>query len=107
MNYLGVVAQAGGAQQAPGGGLISMLVLFLPLILIMYFFIIRPQQKQRKVHDAMVKALQPGDRVVTSGGIVGVLTRTEGDTLRLRIAPSVEINILRTAIAGKTEQETP
>ena len=107
MNYLAVLAQAGGAPASSSQSVVSMLILFAPLILIMYFFIIRPQQKQRKAHDALVQALQPGDRVVTNGGIVGVLTRTEGDPLRLRIAPSVEISVLRNAIAGKTEQETP
>jgi preprotein translocase subunit YajC len=107
MTGLALVAQAGGAQSAPSQNLLQMLFLFGPLILIFYFLILRPQQKQRKAHDAMVKALVPGDRVVTTGGIVGTLTRAEGTILKMKIATGVEINVLRNAIAGKTEEETP
>ena len=100
-------AQAGGAAQPAGPSILSTLMLFLPLILIMYFLIIRPQQKQRKSHAAMLEALKPGDRVITSGGLIGVLTRTEGTSYRLKIAPSVEVNVVKSAIASKTEEETP
>jgi preprotein translocase subunit YajC len=57
--------------QAPGGNITGMLVMYGAIFAIFYFVLIRPQQKQRKAHDAMVKALKKGDQIVTAGGIVG------------------------------------
>lgn len=104
---LALLAQ-GGAPQT-GGGLFSMLMLFVPMMLIMYFFLIRPQQRRQRQHDAMLKAIQAGDKVVTTGGIVGTVMKIEenSNSLRLRIAPSVEISVVRSYIAGKAgEGET-
>ncbi len=100
-SVLAVLAQ--GAAPSAGAGIGQMLVLFVPMILIMYFFLIRPQQRRQKQHEAMLKALQPGDKVVTTGGIVGTVTKVEEaeGTVRLRIAPSVEISIVRSYVAGK------
>src|SRR3546814_5765131 len=68
--------------QAAGGGMAGFdLVSLLPLVLIFvvfYFLLIRPQQKKVKEHKAMVQALRHGDRVVTSGGIVGQVTKEIG-----------------------------
>ncbi|MEX3016371.1 preprotein translocase subunit YajC [Gymnodinialimonas hymeniacidonis] len=82
----------------------------IPLILIlviMYFFLIRPQQKKVKEHQAMVEALRRGDEVVTQGGLIGKITKVKDDTeVEVEIAKDVRIRVLRPTIAqvrSKTE----
>ena len=87
---------------------------FVPLILIfliMYFLLIRPQQKKVKEHQAMVAALRRGDRVVTQGGLLGKVTRVkEGDAeIEVEIAPNVKVQVVRSTVAqvvSKTEPAT-
>ena len=73
---------------------------FIPLILIFvifYFFLIRPQQKKVKEHKAMVQALKRGDKIVTSGGIVGIIERViDNDTVEVLISDSVKVEVIRT-----------
>tara|TARA_Y100000590_G_C15480680_1_gene923873 strand:- start:121 stop:405 length:285 start_codon:yes stop_codon:yes gene_type:complete len=75
---------------------------FIPLILIFvifYFFLIRPQQKKIKDHKAMVGALKRGDRVVTSGGIIGTIERvSDNDKLELQISENVTVEVVRSTI---------
>ena len=75
---------------------------FIPLILIFvifYFFLIRPQQKRAKDHKAMVAALKRGDKVVTSGGIVGTVERILGeDKLDLLISENVTVQVVQSTI---------
>lgn len=102
--HAALLAQTGGApQQSP----FSLIFMFVPLLLIMYFFMIRPQQRRQKEHEAMLKALQSGDRVVTTGGIVGTVLKADDTTVRLKIAPSVEVTVMRSYVAGKVQEETP
>ena len=82
----------------------------IPLILIlviMYFFLIRPQQKKVKEHQAMVEALRRGDEGVTQGGLIGKITKVKDDTeVEVEIAKDVRIRVLRPTIAqvrSKTE----
>jgi len=98
-------AQAGGA----GGGS-DMLVSLLPIVLIFvvfYFLLIRPQQKKVKEHKAMVEALRRGDRVVTSGGILGSVTKViSAGEIEVEIAQGTKIRVLRQSISevlSKTE----
>jgi preprotein translocase subunit YajC len=78
---------------------------FIPLILIFvifYFFLIRPQQKKIKDHKIMVENLKRGDKVVTSGGIVGTVERIiEADKVEVQIAENVKVEIIKsTGIQG-------
>ena len=72
---------------------------FIPLILIFvifYFFLIRPQQKKVKEHKAMVESLKKGDKVVTSGGITGTITRVvDNDKVEIEIADNVTVEVIR------------
>ena len=72
---------------------------FIPLILIFvifYFFLIRPQQKKVKEHKAMVESLKKGEKVVTSGGITGVITRVvDNDKVEVEIADNVTVEVIR------------
>ena len=72
---------------------------FIPLILIFvifYFFLIRPQQKKVKEHKAMVQSLKRGDKIVTSGGIVGTVERIiENDRAEILIADNVKVEVIK------------
>ena len=86
---------------------------FIPLILIFvifYFFLIRPQQKKVKEHKQMVENLKKGDKVITSGGIVGTVERVmENEMLEVRISDDVTVEIVRTtgiqALLNKPESK--
>ncbi len=86
---------------------------FIPLILIFvifYFFLIRPQQKKVKEHKAMVQSLKRGDKVVTSGGIVGTVERIiDNDKVEVEISENVKVEIVRTtgiqSLINNTEQK--
>ena len=85
---------------------------FVPLILIfliMYFLLIRPQQRKVKEHQAMVAALRRGDRVVTQGGVLGKVTRVkEGDAeIELEIAPNVRVQVVRSTVAQVVSTTEP
>ena len=71
----------------------------IPLILIFvifYFFLIRPQQKKVKEHKAMVESLKKGDKVVTSGGITGTISRViDNDKVEIEIADNVTVEVVR------------
>ena len=74
----------------------SFLVQILPMVLLfgaMYFFLIAPQRKKQKEHEKMLKELQSGDEVVTSGGIFGVITNVKEDRFVVRIADNTKIEI--------------
>ena len=85
---------------------------FIPLILIFvifYFFLIRPQQKKVKEHKAMVENLKRGDKVVTSGGIVGTVERIiDNDKVEVQIAENINVEVVRaTGIQGLINTEEP
>lgn len=91
-------------QQAPmspcgGGGIES----YIPIVLmvgIIYFLMIRPQQKQQKELRRMRESLKKDDRVVTTGGIHGVISAIKGDIVTLRVADGVKVDFDRSAIVG-------
>ncbi len=96
--------------QAAGGSLTSSLGGFVPIILIfaiMYFLMIRPQQKKMKDHSNMVEALRKGDQIVTQGGIIGKVTKIKEDNeVEVEIAADVKVRILKhtiTQVMNKTE----
>jgi preprotein translocase subunit YajC len=92
------------------GGAMGAVTSLMPLILIfaiMYFLLIRPQQKKLKEHKAMVEALRRGDQVLTQGGIVGkVIKVAEDGIVEVEIAEGVKVKVLKHTIAqvmSKTE----
>ena len=69
-------------------------------VLIFYFLIIRPQNKQKKQRNDMMSKLAVGDEIYTIGGILGLVTRIKEKTIWLKVCDKVEIEILKSAIAG-------
>ena len=89
-----------GGQQG-GGSPWSMLIMFGAIILVMYFLMIRPQQKRQKEHQNMVGSLKQGDKVITSSGIHGTITSTTEKTIILQIADNTKVTVEKTAVAQK------
>jgi len=81
-----------------GGGLVSTLIMFGAIFLIFYFMIIRPQQKRAKDKEKLLSNLEKGDKVVTNGGIHGVIAGLEDKTALLMVSENTKIKIDRTAI---------
>ena len=93
------------------GGLPPALMGYLPFILIFaifYFLVIRPQQKKLDEQNKMIKALQRGDRIVTSSGIHGKITKLEGDEqIMVEIADGVQIKMDRSNVQGLEAKTQP
>jgi len=91
----------------PGtGGIYTMLpiLLFIPLL---YFMMIRPQQKRQKQWQEMLTSIKSGDRVTTSGGIRGVILSIKDDSIIIRVAPdNLKLEVAKNAIASVTTQDT-
>ena len=88
------------AQAAASGG--TDLMAFLPMIaifVVFYFLLIRPQQKKAKEHRAMIDAIEKGNEVVTSGGIVGRVSKLNDQFVTIEVAPGVEMTLQRQAIS--------
>lgn len=97
------------AQAAGGAG--SAFTSFIPLILIfgiMYFLLIRPQQKKLKNHQAMVEAVRRGDQVITQGGIVGKVSKVKEDgEVEVEIADGVKVRVIKSTLASVVSKTEP
>ncbi len=93
------------------GGAPNPIMQFLPLILIfaiMYFLLIRPQQKKMKEHRAMVEALRRGDQVVTAGGLIGKVTKVKDeDEVEVELADGVKVRVVQSTIASVLSKTEP
>ncbi len=88
-------------QGAPGGpGAFSGLIPLILIFVIFYFLLIRPQQKRAKEHREMLKTLKRGDKVITSGGIYGVVEAVDERTVTLKIAENVKVKFGKPYIAA-------
>ncbi|HET7103414.1 MAG TPA: preprotein translocase subunit YajC [Terracidiphilus sp.] len=90
-----------------GGG--STLPILLPLLLIpvLYFLMIRPQQKRQKNWQHMLSSIKTGDRVTTAGGIRGVILSIKEDVIIIRVAPdNLKLEVAKNAIASVTTQDS-
>jgi preprotein translocase subunit YajC len=100
-------AQAAGG--AAAGGTEAFLIQLLPLVMILvvfYFLLIRPQQKRLKAHQERIGGMRRGDTVVTSGGIIGKVTKVAEDEVTVEIAPNVSVRVIKSTIGeirGKGE----
>ena len=92
-------AYAQGTSAAGGADLIFQLVPFILIFVIMYFLIIRPQQRRAKEHQELVKNVRRGDTIVTQGGIVGRVAKVSDDAeIDVEIADGVRVKVVRAMI---------
>jgi preprotein translocase subunit YajC len=93
------IAYAQGAPGAAGPGPLMTLIPFVLIFVIMYFMVIRPQQKKSKEHQQLLNKLKKNDEVMTSGGIYGKVTDLKETVVTLEVAPNVRIRVHRPQIA--------
>ena len=94
-----VLAQAaGGASTGGGMGAMGQFLIFIPILGIMYFLMIRPQQQKQKQQAEMLKRLKVGDKVRTVGGVLGTIKYVSEQTVKLEVAPNTVIEFLRGAV---------
>ena len=67
---------------------------------IFYFLLIRPQQKQQQEHERLLKGLQTGDKILTTGGLYGTITGFKGDDLEVQFSQTVKLTVARSAVAS-------
>jgi len=99
-----LLAQQSAAPAQPQPDLLSTLLPFLFMGVVFYFILIRPQQKKQKQHQQLLANLKTGDRVVTSGGIHGLIANVKETTFLLKVADNVKIEIDKGAISGVEKQ---
>jgi preprotein translocase subunit YajC len=103
MDFLAYAMGTGGE-----GGQGSSFSAFIPLILmfgIFYFLLIRPQQRKAKQQREMISSLKKGDKVVSSGGLHGVITGLTDDVVTMEIAPKIRVKVSRGSVAGAIKKE--
>ena len=86
------------------GNFVASLLPLVVLFAIFYFLVIRPQQKQQKAHAAMIAALEKGDKVITSGGLICEVIKPEEDFIRVKLNDDVIVRVSREFIARKIEK---
>ncbi|WP_456379075.1 preprotein translocase subunit YajC [Thiolapillus sp.] len=91
-------AMAEAAPAAAGSGGFAGLLFPIGLILILYFFMIRPQVKRQKAHRALVESLKKGDEVQTTGGLMGRITKVGENFVKVEVADGLEVTIRRIAV---------
>jgi preprotein translocase subunit YajC len=94
-------APADGAQPNP---LVSFFP-FLIIIVMFYFLLIRPQQKRQKEHKALIENLKSGDKVLTAGGIYGVVTNVKEKIVTVRIAENVKVELEKASVSTVLKDE--
>lgn len=96
----GLFAAPAFAQEAPAGpNMLTSLMFPLALLAIFYFLLIRPQQKRQKQHREMIEAVQRGDTVVTSGGLIAKVVKVQDNELSLELADGVRVRVVRGMIS--------
>lgn len=93
---------APAAAAASGGDMMSTLTGMLPLVLmfvVLYFVMIRPQMRRQKEHRALIESLAKGDEVAIGGGLLGKVTRLNGEYMHIEVASGVEVQVQRAAVA--------
>lgn len=94
---------------APSGGSAAFFVQMMPLLLIFvvfYMFLIRPQQKKAKQHEALINSVQKNDSVITSGGLMGKVTKVADDHVEVEIAQNVRVKVVKSTLASVQSRNT-
>ncbi|MCM1320268.1 MAG: preprotein translocase subunit YajC [Muribaculaceae bacterium] len=93
-------------QEQAGGGYTG-IIMIVAMVVIFYFFMIRPQNKKQKEMRKAREAMQPGDKVITAGGIYGRIKEVKETTFMVEIAPNVVIKIEKTSVYADPGSEAP
>jgi len=93
-----------GTEQDPRAGLLQMVGMFVILGVMFYFLLIRPQQKQRKEQENLIKNVKSGDKILMNSGIYGIVTNVKEKTLMVKIADNVKVEVLKSAIGSVVQK---
>lgn len=100
LNFLEAAGNAGNAGAPAGGSLFSLVIMLVPMLLIFYFMLIRPENKRKKEAEAMRNALKVGDRITTIGGITGEIVSVKDNTFVIETgADQVRIEFAKWALS--------
>lgn len=100
-SILALAGQASAQASGPSAtsAIMQQLLLFLPLILIFYFLLIRPQQQRAKQHRAMIEAIRRNDTIVTTGGLIGKVTKVGEQELTVELSDGVRVRLVKGMVA--------
>ena len=107
MRLFELIAMGGppaGTEQDPRAGILNMVFMFVILGVMFYFLLIRPQQKQRKEQENLLKNVKTGDKVLMSNGIYGIVSNVKEKTLMVKIAENVKVEVLKTAVSSVVQK---
>jgi preprotein translocase subunit YajC len=108
MNFLITPAYAQAAGTPGGADFVMQMAPFAIILVIMYFLILRPQQKRAKAHSEMIANVRRGDTIVTSGGLVAKVTKvTDDPEIEVELAPNVRVRLIRTMITDVRTKGEP
>jgi preprotein translocase subunit YajC len=99
-------APAPQGEGSGGGSMLMSMIPFVAIMVIFYFLIIRPNQQRQKKHQAMLDAVQKGDRVLTNGGLYATVLNVKDDLLVAEIASGVKVEIAKSAVAGVVQKKS-
>ncbi len=97
-------AQSAAPQAVPGGGIGSFFVPLIFIFVIMYFVLIRPQKKRQEQQQKLISSLKTGDRVVTNAGIHGLISNVKENTVLVKVADNVKIEMDKSAITNVVKE---
>jgi preprotein translocase subunit YajC len=100
-------APSGGPMGGCGPGLGNPMVLVLFMFVVMYFMVIRPQQKKAREQQRWLSTLKKGDEVVTSGGVIGRISALADNTVTIEVQDKVRIKVVKSHISGKSPEAKP
>ena len=101
---LGMFSPPSGTEQDPRAAMLQMVVTFGILGVMFYFLLIRPQQKQRKEQENLLKNVKTGDKVLLNSGIFGIVTNVKDKTLMVKIADNVKVEVVKTAVGSVVQK---
>jgi preprotein translocase subunit YajC len=101
-------AAAAGTAAPEGSSMIQGLLPLVVIFVLFYFIILMPNRKEQKKHQEMLKALKPGDKIITTGGIIGVIEKIidSEDIIRIRTGESTLLNLKRSFVSARVEKPT-
>ena len=100
MAYAMAPGQPGGSGQGGAAGLLTSIVPLVLIFVIFYFLLIRPQQKKAKDHKNMIDNLKKGDKIITSGGIYGVIEAVGANTVTIKVGENTKVKLGKAYVAA-------
>ena len=94
-------------EAAPGGGGLGIFPFLILMLIMMYFLMIRPQRKKQKELQAQVNAMKTGDKIVTTGGLHGLITNIKERTVIIKVADNVKLEFEKSSIATVIKKDQP